>query len=159
MPIDAKARGMAALSGFALFMTFIDFCYLNSTTSHPIWSLIYVGGIGVTILATASKWATALNVETKLAEYADKVASIIPIASLFFVGLQALHYNRDGLDGFMAGWSIGTFILLLGFGVGDAFMSWAGRAAEQASGVLNEASNRLSDINAAAHGRRTGTNN
>lgn len=132
MPTDATSRGLSALAGFGLFLTCIVLSYLNSTTSAYLWSAIYIGALIVTALAMAAKWAAALGVETSLAVAADKVASVVPWIALYFLGIQALHYNRDGLDGFMACIAILSLVFVIGFGIADSIASFAGKKYQEA---------------------------
>jgi hypothetical protein len=154
MPTNGTARGLSALAGFGLFCTAIVLCYLNSTTSNFFWSSIYISAIIVVSLATASKWAMGLGVENGVAVFADKVASVVPWVALYFNGIQALHYNRDGLDGFMAGVAIISLVFVVGFGVADSVASLLGQKYRDVSKSLAEAGQRVSAASDALHGSR-----
>lgn len=143
MPNNGTARGLSALAGFGLFMTAIVLCYLNTTTSAVTWSTIYVAGIVVTSLAMAAKWATALDVQSGVVQMADKIASIVPWVALYFTGIQALHYTRDGLDGLMAGVSIIALVFLVFFGVFDSIASLFGEKYRDVSDRLGAAADAL----------------
>lgn len=154
MPTNGTTRGLSALAGFGLFLTAIVFCYLNATTSTAFWSMVYVAGVVICSLAFASKWAAALGVENGLAVVADKVASIVPWAALYFDGIQALHFKHDGLDGMMAGIAIIALVFLVAFGVADSVASLLGQKYRDIAAAAEEAGSRLNAMSEAAHGRR-----
>lgn len=149
MPTNGTARGMSALAGFGLLFTAIVLCYLNSTTSNPILSLVYFASIGITSLAMAAKWATALGVENKLAVWGDKVASLVPWVALVFNGIQVLHYNSDGLDGMMAGIALIALVFVVAFGLADSIGSLVGQKFKNVSDALTEANRRVHDASVA----------
>jgi hypothetical protein len=153
MPLDTNARGLSAMAGLGLFVTAIVLAYLNSTTDVFVWSTIYVAGIVVASLAAASKFATALGVESGLAKFADMVASIVPWVAIFFDGIQALHFKHDGLDGFMAGIAIIALVLIVAFGVTDSVVAWFGNKYADLSEAAEEARQRVHAMSDAAAGR------
>ena len=153
MPTDTEARAKSALSGFGLFLSAIVFCYLNSTTTG-LMSEIYVAGVIATSLAMAAKWAAWLGVENSLSKAFDYVASFVPWISLYFVGLQALHFQKDGLDGFMAGFSMIALVFLGGFGVFESISTLIGSKYKALSEGTAEIQRRASDMMDAASGAR-----
>lgn len=158
MGMNATARGLSALSGFGLFLTAIVLCYLNSTTSSPTMSTVFVAGIVISSLSMAAKWAVALDVQTTVVEYADKMASVVPWIALYFVGTQALHFSRDGMDGLMAGISIIALVFLAFFGVLDSIGSFIGKKYHDVADGLSDFSHRVSDAKAAASDAFSGRN-
>jgi hypothetical protein len=154
MPLDSNVKGLSAMAGLGLFITAIVLAYLNSTTSIFVWSTIYVAGVVVSSLAAASKFATALGVESGLAKFADMVASVVPWVAIFFDGIQALHFKHDGLDGFMAGIAIIALVLIIAFGVTDSVIAWFGNKYSALSEVADEVNRRAHAVSDAAVGRR-----
>jgi len=154
MPLDSNVRGLSALAGLGLLLTAFVCAYLNATTAAFLWSMIYVGAVVITSLAAASKLATALGVENGLAQAADYVSSIVPWMALYFLGIQALHFQHDGLDGFMAGVAIISLVFTLSFGVMDSVKTFVGGKYAALSEATREAQRRAAAISEAASGRR-----
>lgn len=152
MPTDAATRAKSALSGFGLFITAIVFCYLNSTTTG-LWSEIYVAGTIITGLAMAAKWAAALGVENGFSKASDYLASFVPWIALYFMGIQALHFHSDGIDGFMAGIAIIGLIFNGAFGIFESISTLIGAKYKALSESGAELSRRIHDMADAAQGR------
>jgi len=153
MPVNSNAKGLSALAGFGLLVTAIVLSYLNATTTIFIWSTIYVAALVAVSLAMASKFATALGVENGFARFADHVTSVVPLVALYFNGIQALHYQHDGVDGFMAGIAILALVFLGAFGVFDTIKTWLGHKYSDLSDVADETSRRFQAVADAASGR------
>lgn len=154
MPTDTEARAKSALSGFGLFLTAIVFCYLNSTTTG-LMSEIYVSGVIITSLAMAAKWAAWLGVENKLSKASDYLASFVPWVALYFMGVQALHFHHDGIDGFMAPFAMIALVFLGAFGIFESISTLIGSKYKVISDSAAEVNRRLHDIADAASGNST----
>lgn len=154
MPIDANTRAVSLLSAIGLLFTAIVLCYLETTTSAFLWSTTLLIAIGITALAMCSKLASALGVENKLAEYADKVMSVIPWLAVLTNGYQVLHYKDDGMSGFMAGIALIGLVVIVAFGLADSIASIIGSKFQAAQGAMHEMSERAHAIREAASGGR-----
>jgi hypothetical protein len=155
MPMDAAAvRGRAALSGLGLFLTAIIMAYLNSKTSTFFWSTTYVVAIVVAGLGSASSFSTALGITHGLARAAAYVTAWVPWFALYFVGIQALHYKSDGIDGFFAGLAVLNLVFLVAFGVTDSIGVVFGNAFQKIADAADEAQARMDAANSALHGKR-----
>jgi hypothetical protein len=157
MPTSSSAKSLSALTGFGLFLTAIVLCYLNTTTAGFFGSTVFFVAIAVTSLGMAAKWSIALGVENKFAEFADKVASLLPWLAVVVNGYQALHYQDDGLSGFMAGVAVISLVFVGSFGLLDSISSVVGKKFHQIQDAVNETQLRLhaaSDALAGAQAQR-----
>lgn len=153
MPTNANARGMSAIAAIGLLFTGLVLSYLNSTTSSFFWSSIYVGGVVVATLAMLAKLATAFGVENGFVTASDKVASLVPWVALLFDGYQALNFQHNGFDGFMACFAIMTLGVVFFSGVTDSIASLAGQKFHDIQEAAAEAGRRFDAMSDVARGR------
>lgn len=152
MPTNGN-RALSAFAGLSLFMTSILCCYLLSTTSNPVLSLIYVGGIVVLGLSAAARWSVAFEVQSRAVKWADRFTTWVPFVAIVACVLQGVKYNADGAEGLWAGFAIlsGTFLVV--FGLTDSISALFGKKYREFADAAHEAANRASAARDALSGR------
>jgi len=153
---NGNVQANAAVTAIGLFMTIFVFAFLESTTEALFGSLAFVIGAFVISLAMCIKLASAFGGTSKLAKYADKLFSVVPVLCIVVNGYQALQFKDPGFSGAFSIIAIAALTVLAVFGTMDAIASLAGTKFREAVNTMSieaaEFSRRAHNVSDAMRG-------